>query len=87
MTSLGFSKLWNSAKVAALQVDYKSNLKCGDLQGINEGLMSLGGVISFSLKQDLFRYWNFKLHLLSAFVALYKFICKQDFEKKSKSSQ
>lgn len=89
MASLGFSKLWNSAWVAALQVDHKSNLKCGDLQGINVALMSLGVVISFSLKHDLFCYLNFKVQVMSAFVALYKFNCKQDFEwgKKSSSSQ
>lgn len=88
MTSLGFSKLWNSAWVAALQVDHKSNLKCGDLQGINVALMSLGGVISFSLKHYLFCYLNFKLQVMSAFVALYEFNCKQDFEwEKSESSQ
>lgn len=52
-------------------MNYKSDLKCGDLQGINDGLMSLGRVISFSLKHDLLCYLNFKLQLVSAFVALY----------------
>lgn len=61
-------------------MDYKSNLKRGDLQGINDGLMSLVGLIAFSLNQDLFCYLNFKLQVMSAFVTLCKFICKQDFE-------
>lgn len=51
-------------------MNYKSDLKCGDLQGINDGLMSLGGVISFSPKHDLLCYFNFKLQAVSAFVAL-----------------
>lgn len=87
MTSLGFSKLWNSAWVAALQVDYKSNLKCGDLQGINDSLVTLGRVISFILKHDLFCYLNFRLHVMSAFYALYKFNSRQDFEWEKKQKQ
>lgn len=40
--------------IAGLHVDWKLKLKCGDLQGINAGLMSLGRVISCRLKHELF---------------------------------
>lgn len=56
-------------------------LKCGDLQGINAGLMSLGRVISLRLKQELFGHLHFfKLQVMSAFVVLCKLNPKQNFK-------